>query len=68
MSDGNRGPFEWDRSTDPISPKPDLRLRRLLHPRISSGGILRNQADREETWTFDSPGNGTGEVITAKPL
>ena len=45
---------------DPIPPKPVLRLRRLLHPRISSGGILRNQAGRRETGTFHSPGNGTG--------
>ena len=49
-----------DRYADPIPPQPVLRLRRPLHPRISSGGILRNQADRGETWTFHSPGTGTG--------
>ena len=34
------------RFTDPISPKPVLRLHRLLHLRTSSRGILRNQAER----------------------
>ena len=39
--------LEWDRFIDPIPPKPVLRLRRLLHPRTSSGSIPRNQAERE---------------------
>jgi hypothetical protein len=65
-SDRNRGPIELDRSTDPIFPKPVLHLRRLLHPRTSSGGVLRNQAGRGITWTIHSPGNGTDKVITAK--
>ena len=30
------------------------------HPRMYSGGIFRNQAGRGETWTFHSPGGGTG--------
>ena len=42
----NRGPIELDRFTDPIPPKPVLRLRRLLHPRTSSGSIPRNQTER----------------------
>ena len=58
----NRGPAGLDRFTDPIPSEPVLRLRRLLHLRMSSGGILRNQADRGKTWTFHSPGNGTGWV------
>ena len=63
-----KGPTGPIGSVDPIPPKPVLRLRRLLHTRISSGGILWNQTDRGKTWTFHSPGNGTGSVITAKPL
>ena len=43
--------IESDRFTDPIPTKPGLRLRHLLHPRISAGGILRNQAD----WGIDGP-------------
>jgi len=39
--------FELDRFTDPIPPKPVLRLRRLLHLRTSSGSIPLNQAERE---------------------
>ena len=49
--------FELDRFTDPIPPKPVLRLRRLLHPRTSSGSIPRNQAERGITWTDHSPEN-----------
>ena len=45
---GDDGPVQSDRFTDPISPKPLLRLHRLLHLRTSSGGILRNQAERGE--------------------
>ena len=41
---------------------------RLLHPRTSSGGILRIQAERGITWTGHSPGNGTGWATTAKPF
>jgi len=62
-SDRNSGPVEWDRWIGPPIPFPlkrVLRLRRRLHPRISSGGILRNQADRGKTWTFHSPGSDTG--------
>ena len=44
---GEHGPIQLDRFTDPISPKPVFRLHRLLHLRTSSGGILRNQAERE---------------------
>ena len=60
------GPTELDRSTDPIPPKLVRRLRRLLRPCISAGGILRTQAERGTTWTDHSPGNGA--VIMAKPL
>jgi hypothetical protein len=56
----NRGPIELDRFTDLIPPNPVLRLRRLFHPRISSGGMLWNQAERGKTWTGHSPGGGTG--------
>ena len=46
VSLGEHGPVQSDRFTDPISPKPVLRLHRLLHLRTCSGGILRNQAER----------------------
>jgi len=42
----NRAPAELDLLTDPIPPKRILCLRRLLYPCISSGGILRGQAER----------------------
>ena len=60
--------MELDQFTVPIPPEPVLRLRHLISPGISSGGILRNPAEWGETWTGHSPGNGTGQVITAKPL
>ena len=41
------GTAQSDRFIDLIPPKPVLRLRRLLHLRKSSGGILRSQAGRE---------------------
>ena len=44
---GEHGTVQSDRFIDPIPPKPALRLRRLLHARKSSGGILRSQAERE---------------------
>ena len=56
---GEHGPVQSDRFIqgvfleifpsfiDLIPPKPVLRLRRLLHARKSSGGILRSQAERE---------------------
>ena len=47
MSDRNREPTGLDRFTDPISPIPVLRLRRLLHLRTSSGSIPWNQAEWE---------------------
>jgi len=36
--------------------KPVLRLRRLLHPRASSGRIPRSQAERSKAWTDHGPG------------
>ena len=62
ISMGNRGPTGLDRFTDPIDSKPVLHLRRLLHPRTSSGGILPSQAVWGKLWTIHSPGkcNGTG--------
>jgi len=44
---GQHGPFQSNRFIDPIPSKPDLRLRRLFHPRKSSRGILRSQAERQ---------------------
>ena len=45
---GIRELTELDRLANPISPKLVLRLRRFLYPRTCSGGILPNQAEREE--------------------
>ena len=55
-----RGPTELDWHTNLNPLKPVLRVRRLLHPRISSGGILRIQTDWGNTRTYHNHGNGTG--------
>ena len=54
MGLGEHGPIQLDRFTDPISPKPALRLHRLLHLRTSSGDI---QAERGKSWWLHRLGN-----------